>query len=61
MMRTFISAIRIALDVIAAFGVSAVWRSTKPTASWAIVIADRTSQTTRSLFSNPAFRDHLMT
>lgn len=61
MMRTLISAIRIAPDVSVAFGVRAAWRSSEPTSSCAIVMADRTSQTTSSLFSDPTFTDHLMT
>jgi hypothetical protein len=58
-MRTLMSAITIAPDVIAAFGLSPSW--SEPTPSCVIVIADRASQAMISLFSNPVLTDHLMT
>jgi hypothetical protein len=61
MIRILMSATAITLNVIAVLALNAPGPSSEPTDSDAIVIADRTSQAISSLFSNPAFTDHLIT
>src|SRR5688572_31945337 len=55
MTRTLMSAITIALEVTAAFGMRASCSPSEPTASCASVIADRASQTKVSRFSTRRF------